>query len=147
MEKFFIDNSRSVEDINAEYKGKMMSEICEKEQHRQDAIRDEVDILHHKFAHDREKRMLTVQKLIDYLKTQDPNACILAYEPNSFAYIEQLPRLPSPDICTVAEDKAMMREHLKNWYKGTKGAETQIEKEIEQTYRYARDNDIIIKFN
>ena len=91
--------------------------------------------------------MLTVQKLIDYLKTQDPNACILAYEPNSFAYIEQLPSLPNPDICTVAESKAEMRKSLEHWHKDTTNAEEKINKEIEKAYRYAEDTDIIIKFN
>lgn len=80
--------------------------------------------------HDR-TRMLTVQKLIDYLKTQDPNACILAYEQNSFAYIEQMPELPSLDICTVAEDKKNLEESLCRWYKGDPKADEKILKEIE----------------
>jgi len=84
--------------------------------------------------------------LIDYLKTQDPNACILAYEQNSFAYIEQWPVLPNADICTVAEDKARMREDLENWYRGSPGSNAKIDREIEQTFRYARDTDVIIKF-
>ena len=147
MEKFFKDNTRSIDDINASYSGKSMGEIMELEQARQDAIRDEVDIEHSKFIkHDR-TAMLTVQKLVDYLKTQDPNACILAYEPNSFAYIEQWPTLPNPDILTVAEEKKHMEESLKQWYKDTKNAKKKIAKEIEQTFRYAQDNDIIIKFN
>ena len=147
MEKFFVDNSRSIDDINASYSGKTMDEICKIEEARNDALRDEIDEKHGEFIkHDR-TRMLTVQKLIDYLKTQDPNACILAYEPNSFAYIEQWPTLPNPDICTVAEDKKRMEESLKHWYKDTKNAKEKIAKEIEQTFRYAQDNDIIIKFN
>lgn len=32
--------------------------------------------------------MLTVGKLIEYLKTQDPGANVLAYEENSYAYID-----------------------------------------------------------
>ena len=90
--------------------------------------------------------MLTVQKLIDYLKTQDPNACVLAYEQNSFAYIEQLPELPSHDICTVAEDKKNMEESLRAWYKNDSEVDIKIKKEIEMTYRYAKDNDVIIRF-
>lgn len=90
--------------------------------------------------------MLTVRKLIEYLQKQDPDACILAYEQNSFAYIEQLPSLPSPDICTVAEDKARLKEDLEKWYKGSPGSDMKIKKEIDMTYRYANDNDVIIKF-
>lgn len=92
------------------------------------------------------EQMLTVGKLIEYLQKQDPNACILAYEPNSFAYIEQLPSLPSPDICTVAEDKARMKDDLEHWHRGAPGSEMKIKKEIEMTYRYADDKDVIIKF-
>ena len=40
-------------------------------------------------------KMPTVGKLIEYLKTQDPDANILAYEPNSQAYIDQDPDLPN----------------------------------------------------
>ena len=36
----------------------------------------------------RSEDMLTVKDLIAYLKKQNPNACILGSEPNSFAYIE-----------------------------------------------------------
>ena len=39
-----------------------------------------------------------------------------------------------------------MRESLENWYKNSPGAEMKIKKEIEQTFRYAKDNDVIIKF-
>lgn len=102
--------------------------------------------MHSKFIkHDR-TRMLTVQKLIDYLKTQDPNACILAYEHNSFAYIEQMPELPNPDICTVAEDKKNLEDNLRSWHKDDPDADMKIKKDIEMTYRYAKDNDVIIKF-
>ena len=146
MEKFFIDNSRSISDINASYSGKSMGEIIEIEDRRTDAIRDEVDALHDKFVEKGREKMLTVQKLIDYLKTQDPNACILAYEPNSFAYIEQSATLPNSDICTVAEDKVATRKNLEHWYKGTKGAKFKVERDLDKTYRYAHDNDVIIKF-
>jgi hypothetical protein len=71
------------------------------------------------------------------LKTQDPNACILAYEENSFAYIEQWPVLPNTDICTVAEDKIRMKKDLENWYKGSSGSDIEIKKELDRTYRYA----------
>lgn len=141
-----INDTRTVDDINKAYVGKNMSEIMEEEKLRQDIIRDDVDAKHNEICSDR-TRMLTVQKLIDYLKTQNPNACILAYENNSFAYIEQWPDLPNHDILTVAEDKKQMREDLKNWYRGIKDADKRIEKEIEKTYRYAKDDDIIIKFN
>lgn len=146
MHKFFEDCSRSIEDINSSYAGKSMEEIMKIEQTRKDILRDEVDSKHTEFIKPSRTRMLTVQKLIDYLKTQDPDACILAYEPNSFAYIEQWPDLPNPDICTVAEDKKRMEEDLKHWYRDSKDAETKVKRDIDEAFRYARDNDIIIKF-
>ena len=146
MKRFFEDNSRSIEEINAAYAGKSMAEIHKAEEARRDSIKEEIDIEHTSFVKNGREKMLTVQKLIDYLKTQDPNACILAYEDNSFAYIEQWPDLPNQDICTVAETKKDMRESLKQWYKGTENADEKIEKEIADTFRYAKDNDIVIKF-
>ena len=80
------------------------------------------------------------------MKTQDPNACILAFEPNSNAYIEQLPTLPSPDVLNVAMAKEQMTNDLKNWYKDTKDAEDCIKREIETVFRYSQDNDVIIRF-
>lgn len=145
MLKFFEDN-RTVEDINKEYAGKNMFEIMKEEDFRQDIIQHEIDMKHEEICGNRSK-MLTVKKLIEFLEKQDPNACILAYEPNSFAYIEQWPDLPNSDICTVKQDKAETQKHLENWYKGIPNAQEKIKKEIEKTYRYAKDNDIVIKFN
>ncbi len=138
-------DTRSVEDINNEYTGKSLGEIIELEDARTDAMRQEVDADHDAAIADERAKMLTVQKLIDYLKTQDPGACILAYEDNSFAYIEQWPVLPNPGICTVKEHKARMRESLASWYKGTDGASEKIEHDISKAYRYAKDNDVIIE--
>ena len=146
MNRFFVDDSRSIDDINAAYSGKTMAEISELEDARKEALRDEIDAKHEEFLKMDRTQMLTVQKLIDYLKTQDPNACVLAYEQNSFAYIEQLPELPSPDICTVAEDKKNMEKSLRSWYKNDLEVDIKIKKEIEMTYRYAKDNDVIIRF-
>ena len=146
MDRFFIDTTRSIDDINAAYSGKTMAEISKIEDARKEAIRDEIDAKHEEFIKMDRTEMLTVQKLIDYLKKQDPNACILAYEQNSFAYIEQLPGLPSQDICTVAEDKKSMETSLRQWYKGDPEADIKIKKEIEMTYRYAKDGDVIIRF-
>ena len=106
----------------------------------------QIDAAHDSFVPDRTK-MLTVQKLIDYLKTQDPNACVLAYEHNSDAYIEQLPGLPSPDILTVAEAKKIMREDLESWYKDVSDAQVKIENDMSTVFRYAKDNDVIIRFS
>ena len=146
MERFFIDDARSIDDINATYSGKTMAEISEHEDARKEALRDEIDAKHEEFLKMDRTKMLTVQKLIDYLKKQDPNACVLAYEQNSFAYIEQLPKLPSSDICTVAEDKKNMEESLRSWYKNDPEIDSKIKKEIDMTYRYAKDTDVIIRF-
>lgn len=88
--------------------------------------------------------MLTVQKLIDYLKTQDPDACVLGYEENSFAYISQLPNLPNNKICTVKENKVVAQKNLEKMYNGNPDAAKKIADDIHEMYRYAKDNDVII---
>ena len=49
MERFFIDDARSINDINAIYSGKSMAEICECEGARKEALRDEIDAKHEDF--------------------------------------------------------------------------------------------------
>ena len=145
MEKFYEDKD-AVERYNTNYKGKNMGEIMEIEKKLFDEKRPEIDAAHEKWLEGR-KGMLTVQHLIDFLKTQDPNACILAYEPNSDAYIEQLPSLPSPDVMNVAMAKKQMLEDLKSWYRDTEDADKKIERDISTVFRYATDNDVIIRFS
>lgn len=144
MHKFYEDKEAAAR--AEEYIRKSMGEIMESEKNVFEKNRSQIDAAHDGFVSDRTK-MLTVQKLIDYLKTQDPNACILAYEQNSDAYIEQLPGLPSPDILTVAEAKKIMREDLQSWYKDVSDAQVKIENDLSTIFRYAEDNDIIIRFS
>lgn len=143
MSPFYIDEDAVKR--QEEYVGKTMGEIMELEKKDFDKRQPEIDAAHEKYADDRSK-MLTVQKLIDYLKTQDPNACILAYEPNSDAYIEQLPELPSPDVESVAEAKKRLESNLRSWYKDSENAEEKIKRDLETVFRYAKDNDVIIRF-
>ena len=143
MEPFYKDED-SVK-RQEEYADKTMGEIMELEKKDFDKRRHEIDAAHEKYADSRSK-MLTVQKLIDYLKTQDPNACILAYEPNSDAYIEQLPNLPSPDVEDVASAKKRLESDLKQWYRNTENAEEKIKMDLDTVFRYAKDNDVIIRF-
>ena len=49
MERFFIDDARSIDDINAAYGGKTMAEISELEDARKEALRDEIDAKHEEF--------------------------------------------------------------------------------------------------
>ena len=144
MHKFYEDKEAAAR--AEEYIGKSMGEIMESEKNVFEKNRSQIDAAHDGFVSDRTK-MLTVQKLIDYLKTQDPNACILAYEQNSDAYIEQLPDLPSHDILTVAEAKKIMREDLQSWYKDVSDAQVKIENDLSTIFRYSEDNDIIIRFS
>lgn len=146
MNAFFIDDC-SIDEISASYVGKTMSEIMKLEKERFDSMKDEIDSKHNDFIKEGRSNMLTVQRLIDYLKTQDPNACILAYEPNSDAYIEQFPSLPSPDVLDVTMAKKQMRDDLRCWYKDTEDAEQKIERDVSTVFRYANDNDVIIRFN
>lgn len=128
------------------YIGKTMAEISELEQEDFEKRKPEIDAAHAMYVESR-KKMLTVQRLIDFLKTQDPDACILAYELNSDAYIEQFPALPSPDILNVKMAKEQMREDLKSWYRDSADAESKIERAVNTVFRYAKDNDVIIRFN
>ena len=98
------------------------------------------------YAHDRTS-MLTVRKLIAWLQTQDPDACVLAYEQNSDAYIEQLPDLPNCDVQNVEQAKKEMRADLKSWYRDTPDADQKIERDIATVFRYAEDKDVVIRFN
>lgn len=92
--------------------------------------------------------MLTVKDLIAWLKKQNPNACVLGFEPNSNAWIEQFKELPSLAIRTVAQEKESDREHLKNWYKGYPPdvIKEKVEAEMKEVFRYANDDDIVIRF-
>ena len=91
-------------------------------------------------------RMLTVKKLIDFLSKQNPDACVLAYEQNSFAYIEQLPDLPNPSVCTVADAKKRAEESWRSWFKDSEDAETRVKEKLDEEFRYAQDDDVIIEF-
>lgn len=127
-------------------KGKMMGEILEhpelkRLEEERKALADE-----RRMESPSRSRMLTVRKLMDYLATQDPDACVLAYEQNSLAYIEQLPELPNESICTVAEKKARVEEGMRSWYRGCEDAEEKVKEHIKTTFRYSRDNDVIIEF-
>ena len=144
MRPFYIDED-AVE-RQEEYIGKTMGEITKLERKVFDEKRPEIDAAHSSYVEEGRSKMLTVQKLIDYLKTQDPNACILAYEPNSDAYIEQLPELPSSDVENVAEAKKRLESNLRSWYKDSENAEEKIKRDLENVFRYAKDNDVIIRF-
>ena len=144
MEKFY--NDANAVERQKEYVGKSMGEIMELEKNIFDEKKHEIDEAHEKWTKGRSE-MLTVQKLIDFLKTQDPDGCVLAYESNSDAYIEQFPTLPSPDILNVAMAKKQMREDLKNWYKNAVDADKKIERDMSTVFRYAKDNDVVIRFS
>ena len=144
-DRTFYKDTRTVEDINASYAGKTLYEISLAEEARFDSIRPEIDKKHAEFASDR-RRMLTVKKLIDWLSTQNPDAYVLAYEPNSDAYIEQLAEIPDDCICTVAQKKQICRRSLENWYKDSKDSEQKVQKNLEQMFRYAAEDDIVIDF-
>ena len=91
--------------------------------------------------------MLTVGELVEYLKTLDQEASVLAFEPNSNAYIEQFPDLPNQCVCTVAEDKKREEMLAKGWYRGTENAEESVRKHLSEVYRYAKDSDVVFNFS
>lgn len=104
--------------------------------------REEMEKVMHKY---RSCDMLTVQDVIDYLKTQNPNACVVGFERNSNAYIEQFKEIPNHYICTVKEMKKRDRESLKQWYKDSAPEERKkkIKEDLAVTYRYTEDDDVI----
>ena len=146
MTKFYEDGRDAIE-TGKSYIGKTMSEISELERKHFEEVKPEIDGKHDEFIANGRARMLTVRRLIEWLQTQDPDACILAYEQNSDAYIEQFPELPSPDVLNVKMAKEKMREDLANWYRNTPDADTKIERDISTVFRYAQDNDVVIRFN
>lgn len=87
--------------------------------------------------------VLTVQKLIDYLKKQDPNAYILSYDPNSNSLTHNLGILPNIQIHTVAEDKIYHEKNLHSFYSGSDNKEEKIKEDMIEMYCYSNDNDIV----
>lgn len=85
--------------------------------------------------------MLTVKDLISYLQKQDPDALVVAYEPNSYAYISQDKELPNDCIQTVKDDKIKERESLEIFYKNLDDKERQekVENDMKEQYRYVRE--------
>lgn len=133
-------------DFMESMKGKTIGEILEHpESKRLDEERKALADDRRRLTTTRTK-MLTVKKLMDYLATQNPDACVLAYEQNSLAYIEQLPDLPNPAICTVAEAKKRSEESLRSWFKDSEDKEAKIKERLDEEFRYAKDDDIIIEF-
>jgi len=133
----------SVSEINEKYSGKSLGEI---ETEIKENRRKNPEMIS-KSIQSRRTKMLTVRKLIDYLKTQNPDACVMGYEPNSFGFIEQLPDLPNKSICTVKEDRERERQFLLGqWYRNSADAEKKCEDDIAETYRYCNDDDVIIRF-
>lgn len=127
-------------------KGKTMGEISEHpESKRFDEERKALADARRALAPHRTE-MLTVRKLMDFLSRQNPDACILAYEPNSLAYIEQFPDLPNSSICTVAEAKKRDEEGLRGWFRGCEDAERKVQERLAETFRYAQDDDVVIEF-
>ena len=145
MERFYKDG-RTAEEISAAYVGKNMGQIQEEEWGRFEEKRPEIDALHDAWLKGR-SRMLTVGKLVEWLKKQDQDACVLAFEPNSDAFIEQFPDLPSPDVCTAEQCRADMEKNLRQWYRDTEGAEEKIKRELDAVFRYSKPGDVVIRFD
>lgn len=98
----------------------------------------------------RSTHMMTVESLIEFLKTQDPKGCILAFETNSNAYIEQFRELPSNYVCSVKDAKEQERSWLKQFYRGTdpkkegyNTLEELVEAKVKEVFRYAEDSDVV----
>lgn len=100
------------------------------------------------------KVMLTVKDLIDFLQKQDPEALILSYEVNSGAFISQFKELPNRQVCTVQQCK---KDDIKYWtalyereFENDPNKDEKIKEKIHdslyETYRYARNKDVVISF-
>ena len=96
----------------------------------------------------RSEDMLTVQDLIDWLQKQNPKACVLGFEPNSNAWIEQHKKLPSISIKTVREEKEQERKSMNSWYRHDPDdiRQQKVEAHIKEVFRYAEDDDVVIRF-
>ena len=120
-------------------------------QHNEEVMRNAGITNFKEFIHSRAHEvdsMLTVKDLIEFLKKQDPNALVVGYEPNSYAYVSQSKDLPSVQIRTVEDDKIYEYAHLMEHYRhlSEEDRKKKIEENLNEMYRYVQDQDVIIQF-
>ena len=120
-------------------------------QHNEEVMRNAGITNFKEFIHSRAHEvdsMLTVKDLIEFLKKQDPNALVVGYEPNSYAYISQSKDLPSAQIRTVKDDKIHEYAHLMEHYRhlSEEDRKKKIEENLNEMYRYVQNQDVIIQF-
>ena len=93
------------------------------------------------------KTMMTIGKLIDYLKTLDPNGFVYRMEMNTGDWQEIPDDIPSLYIATVKDAKKQDRRHLRNVYKSSYKTKAELEKkvrsEMRSIYKYTEDNGIV----
>lgn len=90
--------------------------------------------------------VLTVGMLVERLRQFDPDAKVLMFENNSFAYISQFAGSEKQLISSVENHKKMTRARSASFYAGSPDATKKIEKDQAELYRYASDNDVIVDF-
>ena len=131
---------------NEKKKKKLSKKVLEKRKETK-KIRS-VEELEVYFKKHRSEDMLTVQDLIDWLQKQNPKACVLGFEPNSNAWIEQHKKLPSISIKTVREAKEQERKSMNSWYRHDPDdvRQQKVEAHMKEVFRYAEDDDVVIRF-
>jgi len=88
------------------------------------------------------KNMLTVQKLIDYLKTCDPNALVCYFETNVGEWQAQSPHALGWLVRTVAAER---RETRKNDIRRF-GSKEKLEEWLASSLRDLKPQDVLIRF-
>ena len=93
--------------------------------------------------HDREwevNNMLTIEKLIDYLKQFDPKALVCYFETNTGDWQAQSPSNLWWLVRTAADERKELRKSPQIFHEG------KMDEEIDSMMKYVQDNDVLIRF-
>ena len=92
--------------------------------------------------------MLTVGKLIQWLKKHDPDALIYRFETNTGDWQEipgDIDKSGLGWIETVAQGKARDKKYFESLYKGTENSKDKVKASVKSTYKYTEPNGILIR--
>lgn len=87
-----------------------------------------------------ESNMLTVEKLIEYLKQFDPKALVMAFEMNTGDWQETSPSWLSCLVHTAKQEREELSKNPRLFHEG------KMEEEIADMLKYTQDNDVLIRF-
>ena len=92
------------------------------------------------------EEVLTVGRMVEYLKTLDQGAKILAFDEVTNEYVTQLPDIPNHAVSSVRDDKTREEKILRAMYWGIPGKDGMVRRDMESIYKNASDGDVIFRF-